>query len=800
VLAAEAGMGKSRLVEALFERIGEEPHRRIVAQCSPYRGNSAFFPLLRQFEQAAGFAPADPPVQKLDKLEAVIAKAGVATFPMAPLLADLLSSPTDGRYPPIDLAPAQRKDATIAALVDYFMRLSEREPVVFVLEDAHWIDPTTLGFLTRLIDTIASGRVLAIITARPDFLSPWIGRGHVGSLTLSRLGKAQCAEIVAGVITERLVTPDVLEEILAKTDGVPLFVEELTRAIAEADTTGRLVVPATLQDALMARLDRLGPAKEIAQLAATIGRQFSFALLAALTPISADDLERTLVKLSEAGLVFPQARAIERSFGFKHALMRDVAYDSLLRARRQKLHERIALTLEERFPRMAEAEPEILAHHFSQAGLAARACLYCERAGERAVARFAYAEAVAHFSAGLAQADAMPFGPERSRRELALLLKLGPAIVILKGTRDPQVEQVYQRACEIAETLDDQQALFRARWGLWFVANLNRDTRLAHERAERLVLIGQQSEDDELFLQAIHSRWSTAFFRGDVSKALADAQEGARHYDIERHSRLGAEFGGHDPGVCAQTVSAMALAQSGKARAAAASAERGIALAETLNDPSSLAFAFMNSMAAYQIVGDRDAVLRLTARMIEIADRFKLPPQRSIATFMSAWANARGDGLVSGLATMESEFARVQIMGPLPQLYAGLLGEIRLEGGHTAQALELLDAALKIVKEPGVGFYLPEIQRLRGECLLRLDPPDFDGAMREFETAVATAVGQQARVFQLRARISLARAWIATGSPESGLAPLRDLVDVLGGDDDAPEIAVARHILAAHPV
>ena len=648
LLAGEAGMGKSRLVEALFERIGKEPHRRVVAQSSPYHSNTAFYPVMRQFEQAAGFAVEDSAAEKLDKLDALLAKTGTPAMPAAPLLADLLSLPGGGRYPPLDLAPTQRKGATVSALVGHLLHLSEREPVLFVLEDAHWIDPTTQELITRLIDSIAAARVLVIITARPEFAPPWTGRDHFASLALSRLGKAQCAQIVAGVAAQHSVTAELLEEILAKTDGVPLFVEELTKAVAESLTPNQFVVPATLQDSLMARLDRLGNAKEIAQVAATIGRQFSRALLAAVAQVDAGELDTALAQLSEAGLVFPQSRAIEPSYSFKHALTRDVAYDSLLRARRQQLHERIARTLEKQFQTLAEAEPEILAYHFSQAGLAGPACLYSERAGDRAVARSAYAEAVANFAAALAEASRLPAGEDRDRRELAVLLKQGPAVLILKGLQSPEVEQVYQRAYDIAKALREEHGLFKALWGLWFCANLSRRTDVARDRAEELVLLGQQSGDEALLFEAIHCRWATAFFRGDVARAMADGREGIKHYNPERHSRLGAEFGGHDPGVCANAVGGLALAQYGRPREAAASAERAVALAQTLNQPASVAFAIMNALTTNQMLDDRAAVLRLGSRMIEIADKFNLPPHRSVGTFMSAWANACGDGLSGG--------------------------------------------------------------------------------------------------------------------------------------------------------
>ena len=798
VLTAESGMGKSRLVEALFERLSAEPHRRVVLQCSPYHSNTAFYPALRQVEHAAGFTLEDLVAQKLDKLDAFLAKTEGPANSTAVLLAELLSLPLDGRYPPLDLTPAQRKTATISALVDHIIRLSTVEPVLLVLEDTHWIDPTTQEMLTHLIDSIESARVLAIVTARPEFASPWAGRSHVASLALTRLGKTQCAEIVAGIAAAQSITADLVEEILAKTDGVPLFVEELTRTVAESQTPNRLAVPATLQDSLMARLDRLGPAKEVAQIAATIGRQFAHALLAAVAPVGPGELDAALTRLTAASLVFPQNRAIEPTYSFKHALTRDVAYDSLLRARRRDLHERIARILEERFPALAEAEPEILAHHFSRAELPGPASLYSERAGDRAVARSAYAEAVAHFDAALAEASRMPAGRERDERELSVLLKRASAVFIYKGLQRLELKQDYERALDLAKSLGDDHAVFKAVWGLWLCANLGRQTATARDRAEELVALARRSADEALFLEAIHCRWATAFFRGDVARSLADAREGIEHYDPERHSRLAAEFGGHDPGVCANTSFALSLAQLGRPREAAAAVERALALAKTLNHPNSLAFASTNAMTAYQIIGDRAGILRLASQMIEIADKYNLPPPRAIATFMSGWAKACGTTLADGLQIMETEFARACTMTPLPQFYAGLLAGVRLAAGQPERALEPLDATLNAVTEPGVGVYLPEIYRLRGECLLRLDPPRFDEAVGEFETAIAIAKQQQAHAFHLSAAMSLAHALAAGDMPEKGTAPLKDAVGAFGANDDNPELAIARQFLAAH--
>jgi class 3 adenylate cyclase len=809
LISGEAGIGKSCFSAWLAEQVADEPHTRLRYQCSPYHRDSALHPFVQQLQRAARIAPDESPERKLDKLEAILGLATARTQEIAPLIASLLSIPLGNRYPPLSLLPAQQRRQTLSALLDQLEGLATQRPVLMLFEDVHWADATSLELLNLAIERIRRLPIMLLITFRPEFEAPWAGLPDVTTAALGRLDRNQAEMMVERVTGGRKLPAEVMALIVAKTDGVPLFVEELTKNMLESGLLIEdgndyrlegplppLAIPSTLQDSLMARLDRLGTAKEIAQIGAAIGREFSYALLNAVAGRDESSLHAALAQLEDAELLLRAGVPPDARYSFKHALVQDTAYESLLKSRRQALHRRIALTLEERFPALAEAEPEILARHFSHAGLVEKACLYYERAGDRAVARWAYAEAFAHFDAALKEARQLPAGEDRSRRELAVLLKQGPAILIFKGLQGLEVEQVYQRAYEIAEASDDRYGLFKALWGLWFYANVNRKTAMARDRAEQLVALGQRSGDEALFLEAMHCRWSTAFFRGDIARLLADAREGVRHYDRERHSRLGAEFGGHDPGVCAYTVLGLGLAQFGSPRRAKDSIDRGVALGEMLNNPTSLSFACMNAMTAYQIIGDRGAVSRLAQRMIELADQFNLPPQRSIATFISGWIDACGADRAGGLKVMESEFARASSTGPMPPFYAALISNIRLLDGQIARALEPLDAILRTIKEPGVGFFLPEIYRLRAECLLRLDPENFDEAVREFETAIATAKQQQARLFWLRAATDLSRASAAKGLHEKCIAPLHEAVSAFSGDDHPVELATARQILS----
>jgi class 3 adenylate cyclase/tetratricopeptide (TPR) repeat protein len=795
LLVGEAGIGKSRIVDAFCEGIGGDSFYRVLCQCSPHYTQSALHPVIRYLERAAGFAPEDSAVQKFAKLEVLLGAVGAPSPATTSLIADLLSLPAEAGYTPSELLPAQRKEATIRALVEQLARRRERQPVLFVLEDAHWIDPSTRELVARLIDGIAASGVLAVVTARPEPALPWIPGEVCLSLAVAGLGRAQCAEMVAGIVSRHALVDGLVEDIVAKSDGVPLFVEELTKAVLESAASDPSSVPATLHDSLMARLDRLGPVKEIAQAASVIGHHFSYALLQAVVPAAPAVLAAGILRLVESGLVFGQGPEAGASCSFKHALLRDVAYESMLRGRREQLHARIGRALEQWSAPAPETEPELLAYHFGQAGMAELASTYYERAGDRTAARTANAEAVAHFRSGLKEASQLAEGPARSKRELGLLLKLGPALSLTAGPRSPEVEETYRRAHAVAESLADEAAVFKSIWGLWFTAHVTSRFDVAHARVQELMALGQQSTDPDLLLEANHCRWATAYGRGDFATSLAASAEGIRRYDPARHAWMGAVFGGHDPGVCAQVNHASSLATSGLHAQARKCVDQALSLAAMLEHPPSLSQALQSSMVVYQRAGDYEAVLRYTQRMLELADKYSLTPQRAHALFHQGWARACGADLAEGLEIMEGEFPRASA-GPYFQYYTGLLAEIRVKAGRVADALAVVEAALAKVTEPGVGAHLPELHRLRGECLLRLDSGNVEMAVHSLQTAIEIAKQQHALLFQFRAAVSLANMCVSMGQADRGIAPLRELRRALPEGFEAAELAEADGLLS----
>ena len=479
LLSGEAGIGKSRLTQALLERIAAEPYVRLRYYCSPYHTNSALHPVTEQLARAAGFAADDRAGVKLDKLEALLGRATERASEQAALLAALLSIPSDGRYPPLNLTPQMQKARTFEALLAQLEGLTTAQPVLMIFEDAHWIDPTTTELFGQIIDRVTRLPVLLLITFRPGFTPPWSGHAHVASLTLSRLGQRQGAAIIERQTGGKALPSEVMSQILAKTDGVPLFVEELTKTVLEsglltdagdhyelAGPLPPLAIPATLHDSLMARLDRLAPVREVAQIGAVIGRTFSHELLAAVAPLPESELGDALTKLIDAELIFCRGALPEATYSFKHALVQDAAYQSLLKSRRQQLHAQIAEAMETRFPEAIHAQPEVIAHHFTQAGVVEKALRYWKQAGQLEMARSATAEAIAHLNSGLQILLSLPENVQRDRQELAIQLAMGSAFVAAYGFAAPQTGQAYERAREICERLGDTEALFPVLYGL----------------------------------------------------------------------------------------------------------------------------------------------------------------------------------------------------------------------------------------------------------------------------------------------------------------------------------------------
>jgi class 3 adenylate cyclase len=479
LLSGEPGIGKSRLVQTLKEHAGAEGATRIEFRCSPYHQNSAFYPIIEHLQRFLQFAPHDTPQAKLGKLQQALARYRFPQADTLSLLAALLSLPHPEGDPPLTLSPQKQKQRTQEALVAWITEEAERATVYCAWEDLHWADPSTLEVLTLFLDQVPTARVLAPLTFRPEFLPPWGNRSHLSQLTLSRLGRGQVEAMVERVTGGKALPAQVVQQIVTKTDGVPLFVEELTKTVVESglltavddhyELSGPLpplAIPSTLHASLLARLDRLSTVREIAQLGATIGREFSYVLLQAVSPLDEATLQQGLKQLVEAELVYQRGLPPQASYLFKHALIQDAAYQALLKSTRQQYHRQIAQVLEGRFPETVETQPELVAHHYTEAGLIAQAIPYWQRAGEHASERPAYKEAISHLMKGLGLLDTLPDLPERVQQELTLQLALSSALIAVKGYTAPEVEKIVLRIQKLCQQLEETPQRFYAQYRL----------------------------------------------------------------------------------------------------------------------------------------------------------------------------------------------------------------------------------------------------------------------------------------------------------------------------------------------
>ena len=531
LISAEPGVGKSRLAEALAERIAGEPHIRLRYFCSPHHQDSALYPVIAQMERAAGFAREDAPAAKLAKLQALLAATAPPIEDVA-LIAELHSLPSADLAPPLDVTPQRKKEKTFEALLRQVERLSRQQPVLMVFEDIHWIDPSSRELLDRTIERIANWPVLLLATFRPEFQPPWTGQPHVTMLALARLDRRDTAAMVANIAGNAALPAEIVQEIAERTDGVPLFVEELTKAVLESGAQGAaalsavphpaLSVPATLHASLMARLDRLGPAaKDVAQTGAAIGREFGHELLASVADLPEPQLREALDRLTNSGLLFVRGTPPQSTYIFKHALVQDAAYGTLLRSRRQQLHARIAATLEDRFPEIVLAQPALLAQHCAEAGLAEKAVVYWLKAGQQALARSAMTEAVAQLRKGLDVLAGLPDGPWRRQQELDLQIALGPALAATKGFSAADVGETLARARALAEQIDRPEYLVPLIYGQWAFHLVRSEHKLALSLAEQIEKIGEARNDVAAQLLGRRAHGLTRCYLGEFVAARA---------------------------------------------------------------------------------------------------------------------------------------------------------------------------------------------------------------------------------------------------------------------------------------
>jgi class 3 adenylate cyclase/predicted ATPase len=783
LISGEAGIGKSRLIADLLERLAPEPHTRLRYFCSPQHTDSAFYSIIGQMERAAGLLHDDTSQQKLDKLDALLAQTSTSIQDAAHI-AEMLSLPNDGRYPALELTPQQRRQKTLEALTAQIETLSRQKPVLMAFEDAHWADPTSLEAFGGVVDRIRTLRVLLLVTFRPEFDAPWVGRPYVTTLMINRLAEHEAGVMIDRIVGNRLLSASLRQDIIERTDGIPLFVEEMTKAVLEAGSemaTERVVaavpspalaVPASLHASLMARLDRLGgPAKELAQIAAAIGREFSHALLASVARQPEAQLRSALDRLIAAGLLFRRGVPPHTTYLFKHALVQDAAYGTLLRAPRRTLHARIAETIESEFAESAESRPELLARHWTEAGQIEKAASLWGKAGQRSLARSALVEAAEQLTRALDQIATLPGTPVVRGDQIKLQVALVNALMHLKGYAAPepkaaveQARQFIERAEALGEPPEDPLLLFSVLYGVWAASYVAFDGDVTRELASQFVALAEKQGQIVPLMIGRRLMGTSLMLTGDIPKGRTHFNQAFALYDPAKHRLLATRFG-QDVGVSIFVYRALAHWMLGYPETALADADHALEDAREGGHAGTLMYAQLHTSFTNILCAKYAAANAQSNEVVRLADEKGAAIWKALGTMekgcllaLSGKASEAIQMITSGITAYRSTGSRVYLPFFLSQL-----SRAHVELGQFDNAWRCIGEAMIAVETTKERWCEAEINRIKGEIALKLPQLGSSQAGAYFERALTVARTQQAKSWELRAAMSMARMWCDQG-------------------------------------
>lgn len=807
LLSGEAGIGKSRLVRNLCDRLDGERYQTIQFQCSPYHASTALYPVINYLRQTAGLTSGTTPSLQLQKLDALATTLGIDRITVS-LLADLLSISGDAQQQPLNVSSDKRKEMTLEALVQFLHKLADRCPTLFVVEDAHWLDPTTMDFLTRIIDRIQPMRVLLIVAFRPDFRPAWVEFGRVTFLTLNRLPRRQSIELLASMTGGKALPLEVEQAILSKTDGVPLYIEELAENVLKSGLLAEekdsfslkapikdLSIPDSLHALLMERIDRLGPAKDIIQLGATIGREFSYELLRETVDVTEGELNNALHLLSASGLIFQEGTIPAAKYLFKHALIQDAAYSTLPKKSRRVLHTRIAKALETRFAERVKTEPELLAHHYEQAGVVGSAVEYWRLAAQRDVARSANVEALSHFDRAVHVLKAVPEGSDRDQLELALLIERGAPLLLLKGYASDDIEHNYLRARSLSQVNPGSEHYFLAMWGLWVFQLVRGPLAKACTLAESLLSWAANQHNPDLLIRAHESVGSTYSFLGRFEEARTHLLKAKSLYDPDRHRSQVLPYT-QDPGITARMMLARTLWVLGELDQVETLLAEAIAMARELEHPFTMAFTLATASWVYSTLHDTERTLSLTEEAIELSTKYSFEVPLAWAMSCQGWALAE-QGKEKGIERLvEGLSAAQRAKSSLINTYTlALLAELHLRSRQIAEGLVAIQQAQELAAAQGELFWQAELFRLKGELLLAQSDQSLFAAERCFSEALTIARNQQAKMLELRAATSMARLLRSLNKPDMARGILSSVRSGFSDQGINPDLMEAQKVL-----
>jgi len=767
-ISGEPGIGKSRIVAALGERLHDEPHIRLRYFCSPYHQDSALFPFIDQLGRASGFARDDPPGVRLQKLESLLAFAAPTDEDVA-LIADLLSLPASDRHPLPNLSPQRKKDRTLEALIHQLEGLARRQPVLMVFEDVHWTDPTSRELVDLTVECIRGLPVLLIVTFRSEFQPPWTGEPQVTMLALNRLDRRDRTALVRQIAGGKELPDDVIDQIANRADGVPLFVEELTKSVLESGllreeanryTLDRalppLAIPTSLHDSLMARLDRLASVRRVAQIGAAIGREFPYALLHTVSRLAHDELQTALGRLVASELVFQRGTPPDAVYAFKHALVQDAAHASLLRSTRQQLHAQIAEALEIHSPELMETQPDLFAQHYAEAGLVEKSVVCWGKAGYRSAAHSAMAEAAAQFQKALDQLALLPDAPELQRQELKFCSALGAVLMAVKGFAAPETGQVFARARELWEQLGSPSEFLRIPYGQSLHHLSRSELDLAQRLDEDLLRLSRQRNDDARLVLGHLSYGRNLMLGGRFAPSRSHLEEALALYDPISHRSLAHQAGAH-PHVILQAYLGIVLFCLGYPDQAWVQRSAVIAEARRPAHPLPLAASLMHGATVLSLVGDNAALDEWADQLAAVATEQGFVFYSAMGTVYRGWVKAKNGDVAEGISLLRSGSATYSATGAelwMPYAFS-LLARACEIAGQIEGALTLLDEALQIAGRTGERWFAAELNRHKAQLLLRQGHSE--AAEELYCNALSIAVEQEAKLWELRAAASLAR-------------------------------------------
>jgi class 3 adenylate cyclase/predicted ATPase len=822
LLSGEAGIGKSRLVQVLKEHLASEPHMLLECRCSPYSTNSPLYPVIDLWQRVLRFETAETPADKLHRLEQTLAQYRLPLAETMPLFTALLSLPDD-RYPALALTPHRQRQKTLEALLALLMAYTAQEPLLLIVEDLHCVDPSTLECLSLLVDQGPTARMLTLCTFRPPFTPPWSSRAHIAQLTLTRLPRPQVERIVTAVARGKALPAEVVQQIVTKSDGVPLFVEELTKMVLESGLLRELedhyvlmgplpplAIPATLHDSLMARLDRLGTARQVAQLGAMLGREFSYALIHAVSPFDETSLSQALATLVDAEVLYQRGVPPQTRYLFKHALIQEVAYHSLLRGTRQHQHQQIAQVLEQRFPATTETQPELLAQHYTEAGLIVQAMPYWQQAGQRAAQHSAHAEAISHLTKGLALLQALPATAAHAQQELLLHSTLGGSLTATKGYAAPEVGKVYTRAYELCQHVGTTPQLFPILVGLWGFYNTRAELAAAWELATQCATLIQSGHNHGGAQVAHYMRGEGCFHRGELTQAHAYFEEGLALDNPQHHS----SDTGNEPRVACLCIAAYALWALGYPDQALQRCHAALTFAQECSHPFSLAFALYGTTRLHQCRREVDATHEYATTLIALSTEHGFAHRVAVGRILQGWALAEQGQGEEGSAQIRQGLAAHHATGAklYRPYFLSVLAEACEKAGQADEGLPALTEAFTAVDKTGERANEAELYRLKGQ----LTRQKLQGAGAKFHVETGSESGvrsaeseveacfwqaleiarhQHAKSLELRAAMSLCRLWQQQGKRVEACALLAPIYGWFTEGFDTADLQEAKALL-----